>query len=286
MVDHVTIEPGDPREERVAQLVDETFGPAFGGRYWDWKYRHPDARGNADIYGAEVDGALVAAVHYLWSDHRFGEGVVARSVIVGDLVVDPGHRGHGVAGGLSRYASETAGATEEPPSMILMWTRPRLGRFYTRVLGYRRAPAATIRYEKRLVRQADLEAAVGGGALDGLVSSRSSEAPAVRIDVDGAPPLVVSIAGERVHVSFDGDADLQISGPHRVVTAFLAGEERAKVWKQRLRRRLRVKGSTRARRGAAASGDVYRLALEAVLATSSGGSAGTGDQHQPRPRGG
>jgi GNAT superfamily N-acetyltransferase len=267
MVRHGILEQGDPRENQVAALVEGTFGAGFGGPYWKWKYRHPSSCDRVDVYTADIDGMVVAAVHYLGGDHRFGGGVVAPSLVVGDLVVDPDHRGKGVAGDLSRFASETAGAAPRPPAMVLMWTGPRLGRFYEKALGYRRVPPATMCVEKHLIQLERLQSVMADGSVNEAASALPSpDVPAVRIDVNGGKPLVMSVVDGRLCLSFEGHADLHIAGPYRVVSAYLEDPAQARVWRKRLRRRLRVKGSWRARRRTAVVRDVYRRALEAVLA--------------------
>jgi len=266
MAEFAALGSNDPLEPAVEKLVDGEFAEAFGAPYWRWKFRHSEATPNAGVYAATAEGELIAVVHFLRNEFRLGGGIVVDGVAAGDLVTDSRYRGKTVAAGLSRFGSQDAAAWEVPPDVVLMWTRPRLGRFYTKALGYTRVPASTIRYEKQLGTCSRLERITESGLLDELAQALPSpEAPTVAFCIDGSIPFLVKIEGGEIELSESGDRRVVVTGPRRLVRAYLARSHRRLVMAERLRRRLKIRGRPRSRRRMAPFTEVYLRILSAVI---------------------
>lgn len=265
MLEYYKLVGGHPLEPQVEELVDRTFGEAFGSEYWRWKYRHPVSQENTGIYAAGLGGRLTAVLHYVRGEYRIGPDMVVPAAAVGDLVVDPEFRGRTVAGGLSRFGSQDSVTWADTPELVLMWTRPRLGRFYTKNVGFTRVPPGTIRYEKQLDVPARIDTMASNGTLEALSARLPvASSPTVELDIEGLMPVLVAVRDGRIRLLPEGRAAVRISGPPRLIASFLAGAERRQVWMARLGGRLRVRGPLTARRRIGAMRDVYLTILEAL----------------------
>ncbi len=266
MAEFAVLNTGDPLEPDVERLVDDEFAAGFGGPYWRWKYRHHESLPNAGIFTASLDGELVGALHFLRNRFRLGGGAVVNGVALGDLVTDSRHRGKAAAGGLSLFASEDAEGWDPPPDVVVVWTRPRLGRFFTKALGYTRVPSSTIRYEKHLGFDRRVGQLTSGGLLNELAEDLPApDAPPVIFRIDGTLPFAVTISGGKIEVTNPGGRRVVITGPRRLVRAYLDRSDRKLVLANRVRRRLKVRGRMGDRRRVAPFSAAYLAILSALI---------------------
>jgi GNAT superfamily N-acetyltransferase len=207
----VIIDESDPARETVRRLIGTAFGGALGPDYWDWKYR-----GNARrplIQVAESDGEVAGCRHGLVFDFRLEEGLTAGLLLGADLLVGREHRGHGVARRLVADGLELGIEQNPDVDAFIGFTYPGVADNVVRPLtGYMEVPNSTRRWSKIVGWDGRIDHLHSSGFLD-----RAAEKGGVagcdhtmRLEIEGAPPVWVSIRAGRVAVSASPPASHQV----------------------------------------------------------------------------
>jgi GNAT superfamily N-acetyltransferase len=138
-------------EEKVCQLVENTFGGFLDGQFWNWKYKlNPDFDPSL-VKVAEKNGVIIGCNHWLLKKFKLSSSLETKAILGADVAVNPEHRGKGVGKTLLRLQRSSEIMKKEPILIAYSFVNPSLAKhFHTPAVGYIPAPDKTILYFKVL----------------------------------------------------------------------------------------------------------------------------------------
>jgi len=261
------IDESDPARQTVRRLIGAAFGGALGPDYWDWKYR-----GNTRsplVVVAESDGEIAGCRHSLLFDLRLEAGLTAGLLIGGDLLVRPEHRGHGVARRLVASGLELGLEQNPDVAAFIGFTYPGVADNVVRPLtGYMEVPSSTRRWSRIVGWDGRIASLHLSGTIERAAAERGVAGcdHTMQLEIEGAPPLWVTIQAGRVAVSAspptshqirvslrrDGIEALKFRSPVQLLAALADGG-------------IRVRGRPRYVRELLAARGVYSMLLQELL---------------------
>lgn len=140
----------EERDERaLSELLKSSLPSFFKSDFWTWKYKLNPNFDPSLIVVAEKNGEIVGCNHWLLRDLKLSRSLNVKAVLGADLLVNPEHRGHGVAKQLVLFLRENRAFKDKGIVLSYSLAPPLLSKnLYKPVAGYVAPSNSTTSYRK------------------------------------------------------------------------------------------------------------------------------------------
>jgi predicted N-acetyltransferase YhbS len=136
-------------ELALSELLKSNLPSFFRSNFWAWKYKLNPNFDPSLIVVAEKDGEIVGCNHWLLRDLKLSQSLNVKAALGADLLVNPKHRGHGVAKQLVLFLRQNRAFKDKGIVLSYSLAPPLLNKnLYNPVAGYVAPSNSTTTYRK------------------------------------------------------------------------------------------------------------------------------------------